>query len=359
MSKKILIFNSSPGKNQALFGIFEELKNKGFSFFPGRLYFLPKLKNKFNQILFIVSLPFWFFTYFLYLIYYKIKKINLIICLNAAEKIIITPVTKFLKIKIIWIEDSDSIILKNNITKLIFQLYKFLAKKVIILTFSGYIKNRLEQKKFTKENIRLINPGIKLNDRERQDNLFNELAQTSNRGYKRKFFTVGTIVDLNKKQKIENLFSSIKICQTVIPDIQLIIAGDGEERKSLSWLAKKMNLGDITWFVGEQAHLKKWLDSFDVFAVACETPLLDDIILIIKAMEAGLPVLGPKNFGLEKIIGNGECLFDEGDNEALAGKIIKLWRDKKMRARLGQDGRERVEKYFITDRMVEQLKKLL
>ena len=51
----------------------------------------------------------------------------------------------------------------------------------------------------------------------------------------------------------------------VIPNIQLIIIGEGEERKNLSWLAKKMEIDNLVWLVGEQEQLKKWLDSFDVF----------------------------------------------------------------------------------------------
>jgi glycosyltransferase involved in cell wall biosynthesis len=359
MLKKFLVFNSSQEKNQELFGIFAELKKKNFCFSAAKLCFMTGLNNKFKQILFIIFLPFLFFIYFVYLAVYKIKKINAIICLNIGEKIIITPIAKLLKIKIIWVEDIDSIVLKNNIIKPISWFYKFFAKRAVIITFSGFIKNKLEQKKFVKENIRLIHPGIKLNNRERQENLFNELAQAGNRGYKRKFFTVGAAVDLNKKQKIENLLGAIKICQTVIPGIQLIVVGEGEERKNLSWISKKMELANITWFVGEQPHFKKWLDNFDIFVVSCETPMLDDIMTIIKAMAAGLPVIGPRDFGLEEIITEEECLFDENNSETTAKQIIAIWHDKRKGLKLGKLGQERVVKYFTADRMVEELEKIL
>lgn len=359
MLKKILLFNSSQEKNQELFGIFAELKNKSFSFLAVKLYFSLKLNNKAKQILFIIILPILFFIHFVYLVVYKIKKVNVIICLNVNEKIIITPAAKILKIKIIWIEDVDSVVLKNNIIKPIFGLYKFFANQAIVLTFSGFIKNKLEQKKFAEKNIILIHPGIKVNSRDRQENLFNELAQAGNKGYKRKFFTVGTAVDLNKKQRIEDLLAAIKICQTVIPGIQLIIAGDGGERKNLLWISKKMELANITWFVGEQPHLKKWLDNFDIFTVSCEVLTLDDIIMIIKAMSAGLPVVGPRDFGLEDIIAEEECLFDENNSEAMAKQIIALWHDKRKKLKLGKSAQERVVKYFTTDRMVEELVKIL
>lgn len=376
MHKKILIFNSSQEKNQGLSDIFAELKNKDFFFSYGKLYFTPRLNNKLKsplrrdlahnknikvagQILFILISPFLFSAYFIYLAVYKIKKINAIICVDVNEKIIITPAAKLLKIKIIWIEDADSIVLKNNIIKPVFWLYRFFANRAVVLSFSGFIKNKLKQKKFAEENIRLIHPGIRLNNRERQESLFNELAQVGNRGYKRKFFTVGTAVDLNKKQRIEDLLAAVKICQTVIPGIQLIIAGDGGERKNLSWIAKKMELANITWFVGEQPHFKKWLDNFDIFAVSCEALMLDDVVIVIKAMSAGLPVVGPRDFGLKDIVAEEECLFDKNNSEAMAKQIIAIWHDKRKRLKLGKSAQERVVKYFTTDRMIEELVKIL
>ncbi len=368
MSKNILIFNSLQENNKAVFAIFEELKNRDFYFFiasrAAQQCLGPRLNNFLKQILFIILLPFLCLVNFLYLAYYKIQKIQTIICLNINEKIIITPIAKLLKMKVVWTEDADSAVFNNKtLNKFISKAYKIISNQATIITFSNFNKIRLKNLGIKEKNIKAIQPGIKLNKREHQNNLFNELAQNEGKAYKRKFFTVGAVVELKKPQKIENLFQAIKHCLTVIPNMQLIIVGEGKERKNLSWLSKKMELDNITWFVGEQIHLKKWLDGFDVFVAACEDLRLADINILLKAMNAKLPIIGPQNLGLEEIIPeiskkNG-CLVEPDNSEMLARQIIKLWRDKNLRAKIGKSSVEGVEKYFIIDRMVEEFEKII
>jgi glycosyltransferase involved in cell wall biosynthesis len=379
--KKVLVINSSSENSQSLFYIFEELNNRGYSFLllaskipsqhaKGReqnkkKYLGPNLTNKFNQLLLIILLPFLYSSYLIYLSYYKIiHKVNFIICLNINEKIIVTPIASVLKINVIWIEDAGTIILKNKaVNRFLFFFYKLYSKKTKIITFNNLTKVQLKKLGFKEDNIKIIQPGIKFNQRETQDNLFNKLAQAEGRNYKRKFFTIGTIVELNKKQKVEILFRAIKSCLAVIPNIQLIIVGEGEERKNLTWINKKIELDNITWFVGEQTHVKKWLDSFDIFVVTCETPILSDIKIMLQAMSAKLPVLGPEGLGLKEIISdiserNG-CLIEPDNSEMLARQIIKLWRDKNLRNKLGQAEREIVEKHFTLDRVIEEFERIL
>lgn len=369
--KNILVFNSCSEKNIPFLALLNELKSENYYFKifssspdahngAGKIYLGPNLNNKFNQIFFIVLLPFLFLTYLTYLSYYKIKKANKIICVNINEKIIITPIAKILKIKTVWIEDANSILLKNNvINKILLLIYKKISGFSKIITFNNFTKSGLKNLGLKEKNINVIYPGIRINNREHQNNLFNELAKTESKNYKRKFFTIGTVCELSKKQNLETLFQAVKTCLTVIPNMQLIIVGEGEERKNLSWLNKKMELGNITWFVGEQAHLKKWLDGFDIFAVTNELPQLSSINIILEAMTAKLPIIGPLNSGLEEIISNTECLIEKNNSEMLARKIIKLWREKRLRIKLGEDEKKRVEKYFTLNKMVEEIKKIV
>jgi glycosyltransferase involved in cell wall biosynthesis len=389
MTKNILITNSSPGKNQPLVNLLEELSDKGYSFYLAsmpsdlleqfkknkwlaqKIYFGPKLNKKFNQLLFISLLPFLYLAFLARLTYYKFnKKINSVICLNINEKIIFTPITKWLKIKIIWLEDADSAPLKDGaVNKFLLLAYKWYSNRANIVTFSDFTRAKLKNLGIKEKNIKIIRPGIKLKIYSRQDNLFNELANTEGKNYRRKFFTIGTVAELNKKQNIEILFQAAKICLNVIPGMQLIIVGEGEERKSLAWLAKKMEIDNMVWFVGEQSHLKKWLDSFDVFTVSSELPRWNDFNITLQAMAAGLPIIGLENFGVEEIVNtatadipprrNGQRYTPTADRETLAEQIIKLYKDKNLRLKLGQKNKEEVEKYFTLDRMVEEFEKIL
>ncbi len=399
MPKNILIINSSSEQNSPLINLLEELSGKDYSFYLAsrasglsgqfqknnwpvkKIYLGPKIDKRFSQIVFIFLLPFLFFASLARLLYYKFnKKISAIICINVNEKIFFTPTAKLLKIKIVWLEDSNSVFLKNKaINGILSLLYRIFSRGADIITFNGFTKIKLKNSGAKEKNIKIIRPGIRLKRYEHQDNLFNELANADGESYRRKFFTVGTAVELNKNQHIEILFQAVKICLSVIPNIQLIIVGEGEERKNLAWLAKKMEIDGMVWFVGEQNHLKKWLDSFDVFAASAKLSGWDDFNITLQAMAAELPVIGWQNAGLDELAvadgtpaasdssgfrreessGAGVPQPTVANRETLAEQIIKLYKNKNSRLKLGHENKERVEKYFTIDKMIAEFKIIL
>lgn len=372
MPIKILVINSLAEKNSLLMTIFKELEQKKFSFslwsskmalisqfnqynWPAKKIVLGRnLKNNLDILLFIAILPFVQFKFLLSLINLKIKRqVDLIICLNFNEKIIMTGMGRLLRLKIIWLEAPD--LNYRQINKFLFWLYKINRRFADLITFNNYAKTQLTQLGYNENKIRVVQPGAKPN--QYQENIFNKLAAISQANFHRKYFTVGAIATLDQKQKIETIFQAVKICLPVIPNLQLIVIGEGRERKNLSWLAKKMGIENLVWLVGEQEQLKKWLDSFDIFLAAGDSLKLDDCGHILEAMIAGLPVLGPRNIGLEDLIIENKTgsLIEPDNSEMLARQIIKLHQDKKLRAQLGRNGLERASQLFTLEKMATEL----
>jgi len=376
--KNILIINSSGENSQPLISLFAELKQKNYNFYllssavslrnqfkqkgwpAKKIYLGPNLNNKFNSLFFIALLPAISLVYLILLIYLTHKqKITTVICLNWNEKIIMTPITKILKIKTFWLEYPN--INYQSLSSPLLWLYKFSSKWATQIVFTNLTKTQLKKLNINENHVKLIPLGIKINQFKHQDTIFNKLARDNQNNFRRKYFTVGTIVDLNHKQKIEALFQAIKICLAVINDLQLIIVGNGKERKNLAWLAKKMNIDNLVWFIGEQSYLRKWLDGFDIFMVTSETPNLEDLNICLRAMAAGLPVVGPNNLGLEDIVCEEKTglLVDIDNSETLAQQIIKLHQNKRLRLELGKNAKEQVDKYFSIDKMVKQLEEII
>jgi len=240
-------------------------------------------------------------------------------------------------------------------------LYKLNTRWSRQIAFTNLTKVQLKKLGLPENNIKKINPGIKLSQFKHQDTIFNELAQTKQSPFKRKYFTIGTITDLNQQQNIEALFKAIKISLTVISDLQLIIVGDGKERKKLTWLAKKMEIGNLVWFVGPQDHIYKWLDSFDVYVVSSEIPNLNDFAICLQAMAAGLPIIAPYNFGFEDIIQINKTglLVEANNSEILARQIISLQQNNTLRFQLGKNAREQVKENFIIEKMTNEFCQIL
>ena len=335
---KIIIINSAPAKNCLLKQAFKELEQKKFSF-----NWLTSTKPLLGQFKFL----------FLLIIFKCKRQVDLIVCFNFSEKIIMTPLACLLSLKVVWFEGPELNYRRYN--KFLLALYKLNCRLAKVVVFNSYSKLKLKNIGYAENKINLITPGAKL--MAYQENIFNKLAIAGRANFHRKYFTVGAITALNQKQKIETIFQAIKISLPVIPNIQLIIIGEGEERKNLLWLAKKMKIDNLIWLVGEQEQLKKWLDSFDIFLALGENLLLDDYGNILEAMAAGLPVLAPRNIGLEDLIieNNTGALIESDNSEMLARQIIKLYQNKSWRLYLGKNGRDRASQLFMLDKMVEKL----
>ncbi|MBI4812345.1 glycosyltransferase family 4 protein [Candidatus Falkowbacteria bacterium] len=345
MPKNILVINSSSDKNYPPTTLFEELGRKNYY-----LHFWAKKS--------LLTLLF----YALRLFYYKRKKrIDVIICCDWKEKIVLTIAAKLLGLKIIWLENPAYAARGYNaLGRPLLWLYKFNSRWAKIITFNGLARKQLQEIGIKEDQIKIIQPGVKLSQREHQDNIFSGLARADVK-FRRKFFTLGAITELDKKEGVETLLRAVEICSAVIPNIQLIVVGDGKERKNLVWLAKKMGIDSISWFVGEQNHLKKWLDNFDVFILTGASPAMIDFDNILKAMNEGLPAIGPRGTGLENVVYENKTgvLIENGNSEMLARQIIKLYQDKRLRLKMGELAKERVKKYFTLERQLEEFEKIL
>jgi len=371
-TKNILIINSTPGVPEPM-DLFKELAsdNYAFNFMTGSRQFLqavsegawmtkkpaifPRAANGlFSSVAFLLLWPFYFFIFLFFLFFRKRRNnIRAVVCYSWPEKIIVTPAAALLRLKIFWIELPGELNLKSRFSRWLFRACSRFARLVV---FSGLTKNELAAVGIKKSLIFSVAPGLKIDGSGEQDNIFDQLAETEHKKTKRKFFTVGTVLDLNEKKRLETLLQAVRRCLTVIPNLQLIVIGDGKERKASGWLAKKMGIDGLVWFVGEQKRLQKWFDNFDVFVSASDYLKFSDIRTVLRASAAGLPVIGPSGIGLEDFIDSRSgALFNEtDDSEPLAQSIIRLYKDRSLRSCLGQAGRERVVKDFSLKAMAER-----
>lgn len=278
---------------------------------------------------------------------------DLVACAGFNEKIIITPLANLLGIRVVWIEYPA--LNSAKLSKFASAIYKLSRKPAEIAVFSGYSKIKLKNMGCDENKITIITPGAAHPGY--QKNIFSNMAATAANNFQRKYFTIGAITPLDQKQKIETAFQAVKICAQVIPDIQFVIVGNGPEKKNLLWLAKKMEIENLIWMIGERSDAKKWLANFDIFLALGDNLCLDDYGNIAEAMASGLPVLGTRNIGLEDMVVENKtgALVESGNSEMLARQIIKLHQDKRLRLHLGANGRELACRSFTLEKMAEGL----
>ncbi len=388
MNKYILLINSQPNVYEPLLDFLKELASRQFNLFcfwvksdhsardllsannwlNKKVYLGPDISGlthaqkprTMNSLAFLLALPFLIIKFFAILSYFKFfKNIKTIICWHGNEKLIITPAALILNIKIVWVECPN--LNYQAQSRLISWPYKKLANLAQVVCLTNLTKKRLNHLGAKPERIAQVNLGIKPHDYQRQETIFDSLAHRGLDKSGRKFFTVGTVVDLDKQQRIEVLFYAVKKCLAVIPNIQLIIIGEGEEKKNLAWLAKKLEIDGIVWFIGQQKYTGKWLDSFDVFVAGARSLNINTLKLYLQAMAAGLPVIGLRDIGLEDLIVEDKTgmLPLVNDNESLARHIIKLEQNRPLRIKMGKNAQDKVDRHFSLNKMVEEFEKII
>ncbi|EKE43255.1 glycosyl transferase, group 1 family protein [Oceaniovalibus guishaninsula JLT2003] len=145
------------------------------------------------------------------------------------------------------------------------------------------------------------------------------------------------------------------------PDAHLTLAGDGPERATLEGYARDLGIADAVTFTGYlgQDAVAGRLAQTDIFVLPSFAEGVP--VVLMEAMAAGLPVIGPQVAGVPELVEEGVSgyLVPPGDTDTLTDRIARLLDDPALRARMGQAGRARVARDFDADREAAWLARLV
>ena len=135
----------------------------------------------------------------------------------------------------------------------------------------------------------------------------------------------------------------------------LKVAGAGHQRSALERLAAEVLPGQVE-FLGQVEDVPTLFRSADlaVFPSRWEEAFG---LVVAEAMACGIPVVASDAGGIPEVVGHDGrvgLVFRNGDVEDLERQIRYLITDPERRARMGQAARERAEREFSIQRMVEQ-----
>ncbi len=169
---------------------------------------------------------------------------------------------------------------------------------------------------------------------------------------------VGTVAYLSPEKGLAYLIEAAALIPGILNRVRFMIVGDGECRKTLEEQVRNRGLEKCIEFVGFQDTPAKYLRDFDVFVLPSLSEGLSSAIL--TAMATSLPVVATDVGGIPELIHHGEngLLVPPGDAAALAGAIMELVNDPEKAVRMGQRGRELLEKRFTLDRKIAETEQL-
>jgi glycosyltransferase involved in cell wall biosynthesis len=161
---------------------------------------------------------------------------------------------------------------------------------------------------------------------------------------------VGALVG-HKGQK--HLVEAIPLVMRRVPDVRLVIFGEGELRVPLERQIRELRLEKRVLLPGFREDVLQLLKAADLFVMSSVTEGLGSAVL--DAMAMGLAVVATRAGGIPEAVVPEETglLVEPGEAAPLATAIVRLLSDPDLRRRFGEAGRKRVAERFGVDRLVE------
>jgi glycosyltransferase involved in cell wall biosynthesis len=160
--------------------------------------------------------------------------------------------------------------------------------------------------------------------------------------------TVGRMSRGDRYKGIETLLAAFAARQPDLGDLELLVAGDGDDRPRLEDLARRTKAADRIRFAGavSDVELARLYQSCEFFALPSGKEGFG--LVFLEAMAAAKPVIAAYATAVPEVVIDGETgfLVPFGDEGAIASAMVRLARDKALRDRLGRRGRERVRDLF-------------
>lgn len=138
------------------------------------------------------------------------------------------------------------------------------------------------------------------------------------------------------------LLDALKGLAEDLPQLRLVLVGDGPDRKNLE--AAAAPLGDMVHFTGylSQAEVAQAMQACDIFVLPSFAEGVP--VVLMEAMASLKPVIATQVAGVGELVEDGTNGFivPPGDVKNLTRRIRQLVEDPDLRARMGQQGRTKV-----------------
>lgn len=160
---------------------------------------------------------------------------------------------------------------------------------------------------------------------------------------------VGRLVE---KKGCEYLIRAMSKVQALMPEVELIIIGDGELREFLENLAKEKLLRYRFLGVQSPESVKSWMNRAKIFSVPSITAKSGNAegfgIVFAEAQAMGLPIVSSASGGIPEAVAHGQTgfLVPEQDVEGLASNILRLFKDTALLEHFSRNGQQRVRNLF-------------
>jgi glycosyltransferase involved in cell wall biosynthesis len=184
-------------------------------------------------------------------------------------------------------------------------------------------------------------------------------------GLEENAFYVGFVGSFAPWQGLEILIEAAKrVKEQGYAQIKYILVGDGEQEPLLRQKVREYKLEQEIRFTGRVAYeqVVNYINTFDV-CYLCKERLSFGFspLKLYEYLACGRPVIASRVDGVKEVIEEGKCgyLFEPGDAEELAKRIIQSYQERDTLQEMGLRGRRLVESKYSWRMTAKRIVKVL
>ena len=165
---------------------------------------------------------------------------------------------------------------------------------------------------------------------------------------------------MHASKGVRTLLEAMPLVIMEFPQIKLELVGEDRQGKEIACLRERveeLGIGENIFFLGNQPK-EKVLEEFSGAYFTVVPSLVEAFgFVVIESFSVKTPVIGSNTSGIAEIIRDGKdgFLFDPGNSEDLASKMIKLLRNHDLRYDFSQSCYQRFKEKFEVMQSTEKL----
>ncbi len=167
---------------------------------------------------------------------------------------------------------------------------------------------------------------------------------------------IGAVGRLSPEKGFDYLIEAVDRVIEAGFDIELWIAGEGDDRASLQAMIDAIGRGNRIKLLGHRTDLIDLYAAMDMFTLSSLREALPNVLLEAMALE--VPVVATRVAGVPRVVeteANG-LLVAPGSPDAIAASLVRLASDATLRGRLGRAGRATVEQRYSFARRMDRIR---
>lgn len=176
-------------------------------------------------------------------------------------------------------------------------------------------------------------------------------------------YRILTVARLTAKKGLPTVYRALRmLCDRGI-QLQHTLIGDGDQRKKILSLIKKLKLNHFTRWLGTQPHnvVLEHYRQADLFVLGCEVAPNGDRDgipnVLLESMAIGVPVVATSVSAIPELVEDGKTglLVPPGSPQQMANAILRLLTEQELRRKVIKAGRARVRQEFDSSVLIRDL----